>query len=396
MGRPLVSTSVELIRRHQAPSGAYVAAPDFGTYGYSWLRDGAFIATALDTYGEHDSAYAFHLWVAETVMRHEAKVAALEAASESARTGTDDPLQPMDNRFVLHTRFTTDGWEGDEAWGNFQLDGYGFWLTSVAGHLGATQADSSPFVEAIGVVRRYLSLTWDLPCYDSWEEYPTRCHPVTLAAVARGLEATAELAPVDPARAVPRQAGRLLQEAAPNGVLLKFVPDGSGEPRELDPSPELAAAAAAGHERVGKRLPSDAIDGGSLLVLGRFGPFEPDAAVVGSTLERVREQLCVDGGVYRYLGDEYYGGGRWIVLAGALAEQLARRGQSGAPEVLEWIEAHADADGHLGEQVTTKLRNPELLRPWVQRWGAPASPLLWSHAMYLLGAAAVDGVHTMR
>jgi hypothetical protein len=29
-----------------------------------------------------------------------------------------------------------------------------------------------------------------------------------------------------------------------------------------------------------------------------------------------------------------------------------------------------------------------MVAPWVQRWGHVATPLLWSHAMYLIAEAA--------
>jgi hypothetical protein len=32
---------------------------------------------------------------------------------------------------------------------------------------------------------------------------------------------------------------------------------------------------------------------------------------------------------------------------------------------------------------TGELLRPDRYRPWVEKWGEPASPLLWSHAMYL-------------
>jgi GH15 family glucan-1,4-alpha-glucosidase len=43
-----VAPSVAAILRNQHPSGAIVASPDFSQYQYCWLRDGSFIAHALD------------------------------------------------------------------------------------------------------------------------------------------------------------------------------------------------------------------------------------------------------------------------------------------------------------------------------------------------------------
>ncbi|MFV2062610.1 MAG: glycoside hydrolase family 15 protein, partial [Chloroflexota bacterium] len=93
--------------------------------------------------------------------------------------------------------------------------------------------------------------------------------------------------------------------------------------------------------------------------------------------------------VHRYLEDEYYGGGMWIVLGGALSAAWASRDPRRANDILDWIEAQADPSGHLPEQVATHVRKPESRAAWIERWGPPARPLLWSHAMYLLGVAAL-------
>ena len=53
------------------------------------------------------------------------------------------------------------------------------------------------------------------------------------------------------------------------------------------------------------------------------------------------------------------------------------------PRCLAWIEAHAAPNGDLPEQSQDHLLRPERYQPWVEKWGEPPSPLLWSHAMYL-------------
>jgi GH15 family glucan-1,4-alpha-glucosidase len=94
-------------------------------------------------------------------------------------------------------------------------------------------------------------------------------------------------------------------------------------------------------------------------------------------LERIEREL----GYHRHADDEYYGGGEWIILAGFTGWARAARGLDASAQ-LGWIEAHASPSGELPEQVPPRLR-PERYEPWVERWGAPPDPLLWSHAMYL-------------
>ena len=97
-------------------------------------------------------------------------------------------------------------------------------------------------------------------------------------------------------------------------------------------------------------------------------------------VERVEESLLSgDTGVHRYLDDTYYGGGQWLLLTAMLGLAKPER----AEECLHWIEAHARANGDLPEQSQDGLLHPERYEPWVEKWGEPASPLLWSHAMYL-------------
>jgi GH15 family glucan-1,4-alpha-glucosidase len=87
-------------------------------------------------------------------------------------------------------------------------------------------------------------------------------------------------------------------------------------------------------------------------------------------------------GYHRHLVDEYYGGGEWSVLAGLIGWARLLNGLDATPQ-RAWIESQADSDGALPEQAGEQLR-PSLYGTWVERWGRPAVPLLWSHAMYLI------------
>jgi len=381
----LADHSIGLILDHQAPSGAYPAAPHYPTYRYSWIRDGAFIAYAMDLHGQHHSAQAFHRWVARTVARHAHKVDLLEARPDDRSPAESDRLQVLDDQYVLHTRYTLDGQEAGQEWGNFQPDGYGYWLTALSHHLKVTNGSVDEYREAIATVARYLGLTWDLPCYDCWEEYPTRRHSTTWAAISAGLRHAAEL--IDDPSAVALAdtiMGQLLEHGTHAHTLTKFINLAEDAPPTRT-NPITPPAALAGNERVGKNLAPDTVDASDLLVLGALGPFPREHPVVSTTLARVEAELCVGGGVHRYLEDEYYGGGLWPLLAGALAaaptvaEDPPRVGR-----VMGWLEGQVDAEGNLPEQVPTHLRRAEHYELWVQRWGPIARPLLWAHAMYLI------------
>lgn len=127
---------------------------------------------------------------------------------------------------------------------------------------------------------------------------------------------------------------------------------------------EIAAAAR-------ERCAAERLDGSHafLVVLGLAD---------GDHLARIEREL----GYHRHADDGYYGGGEWPVLAGFVGWARHTLGVDPSQE-LGWIEAQADADGLLPEQTGMLLR-PELRETWVERWGEPAVPLLWSHAMHLI------------
>jgi GH15 family glucan-1,4-alpha-glucosidase len=113
---------------------------------------------------------------------------------------------------------------------------------------------------------------------------------------------------------------------------------------------------------------------GSLLFIGR-----PELVA------RVEAELVpMRLGVHRHHEDEYYGGGQWLLLTALLGLAYVEQGRRDeARACLAWIEAHARPNGDLPEQSQDHLLRPERYEPWVEKWGEPASPLLWSHAMYL-------------
>jgi isomaltose glucohydrolase len=374
----LIQHSIDLILEHQAPSGAYPASPNYPTYQYGWLRDGAFIAHAMDLVGHHDSAHRFHKWAAETILRRKAKVDRLESLDI-------DKTRPLPNQDALHTRYTLDGAEVDGEWGSFQLDGYGFWLSSLAHHPTTHDSGSEDLLDAAKTVIRYLNLTWDMPCYDCWEEYPTRRHSTTWASIAGGLLNVADAFDHRTAGDIGQVITDRLRNAADNDIIRKFV-DSRSQPAE-DTRESSDPSAIAGHERTGKPLSPEAVDASILLTLDEFGPFPADDPLITATLKEVDSELVTDGGVHRYRDDEFYGGGQWPVLAGAYTS-ISQVDQTSRQRAIQWIEAQADENGNLPEQSPTHLRKPDYLEPWVDRWGPVAKPLLWSHAMYLIAVSS--------
>jgi len=344
----LVQHSVDLILAHQAATGAYVAAPTFDTYIYCWLRDGSFIAHAMDRVGQPGSAAQFHRWVAAVLQRYDAKITHLLDQHTAG--------QLIDRAAQMHTRFTLDGQESTAEWTNFQLDGYGTWLWALADHQRRT-GDAALYQavrpQVIQVVR-YLAAFWPSPCYDCWEEFGDKVHIPTLAAIFGGLRAIADYDPtLEVARTLDSIRAFIFTHGVENGHLIKFV---------------------------GSRM----VDASLLGAAVPYGLLDADDPRMRATVERIEADLH-RGGVCRYLGDTYYGGGAWVLLAAWLGWHYAEAGdQERARALCDWVAAQADPSGALPEQVSHDVLAPEHYHPWVERWGPVATPLLWSHAMYLI------------
>ena len=352
----LARRSIDVLKRGQASSGALVASPAFPVYRYAWLRDGAFCAHALDLVGERPAAAAFHRWAARSIEAHRDLV-------ESAIARVDDGQAPP-SETMLPARYTLDGTleeASDEPWPNFQVDGYGSWLWALRQHV-TGRGISDEQASAVTLVARYLQATWRLKCFNCWEELDGGEHASTLAAVVAGLAAAADLlgdaAYADEAERVRAQ------------LLGRFVAGG----------------------RFRREPADDRLDGSLLWLAVPFGVLPLDDARVTATVEAVRCDLTgPQGGVYRYRGDTYYGGGEWLLLTSSLAWHDALTGNRDGWETAQsWVRQQAGANGDLPEQVSEFVQEPEMLQPWLTRWGPIATPLLWSHAMFLIAEAAAN------
>jgi GH15 family glucan-1,4-alpha-glucosidase len=340
--------SLEIIHASQAPSGAYLASPNFPTYHYCWFRDGSFIAYAMDLYGEHESARRFHNWAAAMV---NARAAIVQRAVETGRSGAT--LKAGD---ILHTRYAVDGVESGEDWPNHQLDGLGTWLWALEQHRNLIAKPlSSEHLGAARLAADYLEALWPRPCFDCWEEFSDQIHLHTLAAIYAGLQAEARLNEREHAAALEVILDTIFSRGVYRGAFVKFL--GS---RQVD---------------------------ASLLGLGvPYGIVAVDDDRMRQSVARIEAELREPGGgVHRYRADTYYGGGEWVLLTAWLGWYYAISGEREcAQDLLRWVESCADQAGNLPEQIPVNLNDPHYYPEWVMRWGEIANPLLWSHAMALI------------
>jgi GH15 family glucan-1,4-alpha-glucosidase len=265
---------------------------------------------------------------------------------------------PLDR--MLPTRFTFAGEDGSDPWWDFQTDGYGMWLWSVVTHADRHGRDLGRWLPGIEVAVDFTTAFWDLPCYDWWEEHVEHRHTSTLGAIHGGLVAIAASAVLDTDRADAARA-----TAARARALV------------------LDAGGVDGH--LSKWLGSDAVDGSLPACIVPFGVVGVDDPIAVATLASVGVDLDIDGGVHRFRADVFYGGGQWLLLSALLGWNKAATGDvDGAWRHLRWIADRATDDGDLPEQVPDDLRHPGSRQEWLDRWGPVATPLLWSHGMYLI------------
>ncbi|MDO8150951.1 glycoside hydrolase family 15 protein [Isoptericola sp. b408] len=355
----LLTRSREVIATQQADNGAYPASPTFSAYrGYCWLRDGSFIAEGMSAAGAPESAGRFFDWCSTVVLRHADTIDAIVRAAAAGAPLPDDRMLPA--------RFTMDGDLGHDQWWDFQLDGYGTWLWAMTEHASRHGLDRDRWRTAAGLTVDYLVSSWDRPCYDWWEEHDEHVHVSTLGCVAAGLRAAVDHGVVDGERAeralavVARILDVLETRGTVDGHLTKWL--GTREP-----------------------------DGSLSALVAPLGLIDPAGELAGRTLDVVERELSTDGGVYRFRADTFYGGGRWPLLTCFYGLARAARGERDkARAALDWAASTATDDLLLPEQVDGALLDPSTRQEWVDRWGTVATPLLWSHAMLLRLAAAID------
>lgn len=347
--------SIDVIHAGQAHTGAYVASPNFSQYGYSWLRDGTWIAYAMQQAGESASAEAFYRWAAQTILRYEAHIERLLLKLAAAETPAEQDYLP--------TRFTLEGGIGKDDWTDFQLDGYGTWLWGLAQFCQTAQhplwAELRP---SVALTVRYLAALWQSSNYDCWEEHRHQVHTATLAALYGGLCAVQRLDPALVEAALPAQirAFVLAECVAADGHFMKYI----GNPE---------------------------VDASLLWVAVPYGLVDLHDERFTKTLAKIERDLHrPQGGVYRYAADVYYGGGEWLLLTAWLGWAYVQLGRIPEAQALSmWVAEQAAANGDMPEQVNGHTLYSEHYTPWVTRWGEVASPLLWSHAMYLILEAAL-------
>ncbi|MBF9018001.1 MULTISPECIES: glycoside hydrolase family 15 protein [unclassified Oceanispirochaeta] len=341
--------SLEQILRNQTEEGAIIAGSSFSQYNYSWFRDGAFIAYAMIGAGKMEEAEKFISWGNRIILKSSEKIAALQEKLLSSR--------PLDIQDFLGARYTAQGNEDESDWPNFQIDGYGTWLWCMSEYMTALDAEELPssWKSGVELIVSYLKMVWRLPNSDCWEEFSDKIHPATLSCVYGGLKAVSPWLDDPELPALTEEVKAYVYDNLhKDGYFPKFIG-------------------------------SDLVDASLLWISLPFGMADVNDPVMKKTVEKIEEDLLEEGGVKRYSEDTYYGGGQWIIHSCWMAWYYYETGRYEEAETLmEWVVCRQKKDGSLPEQTTDITNEPSMVKEWEQRWGTVATPLTWSHAMFLI------------
>jgi GH15 family glucan-1,4-alpha-glucosidase len=311
----------------------------------------------MDLYGEFNSSNKFFEWSSVVISKQADRLKKILQIKEQGSTLLNDDYLP--------TWFTLDGKECDEEWPNFQLDGYGVWLWALSQHLMFTGDNNSikKYKESIDISVKYLCEFWNYPCFDCWQENGEDIHIATIASIYGGLKA-----------------------------INKYLNSTDIESKLADMKQFILDKGIKG-DRLKKCVAIDSVDANLIWTVIPFGLFCVNDSIAERTIAAIEKELVHEGGVHRYPEDAYYGGGEWTILSAWLGLYYCETKQSEkARKMLEWIESKANERGELAEQILDHVNNILYIRKWKSLWGEVASPVLWSHAMYLILLNSIEKI----
>lgn len=345
----LCERSIDVLHALQdAETGALMAAAEVdphsqisGGYGYSWPRDGAYLATALGAFGYHDRAQQYFRFLTDTQDQSgtwwQRYLATGHAGPSWGRIQIDEPATVIAAAF-LHFKRTRDF----------------LWLEGIW----PTLKNGLRFLEEFHSEGEQLGS----PSFDLWEERQG-IHAYSLAAVSAAFTTGALLAGELMETDLQTKYSELGERMATR-IIEKFVPENG----TIHRSHVIG--------RWGENYWDQTTD---VSMLGLILPFRilpkrhPTAQKI---LESIRSKLwnAPTGGTCRYEKDHYRGGNPWILCTLWLASvELSLENYTEAREAFQWVLTKSTSLGFLPEQVHKETGMPY----WV-------IPLAWSHAMFLL------------
>lgn len=350
--RGLCERSIDVLHALQdAQTGALMAAAEVdphchvsGGYGYSWPRDGAYLANALGAWNFRDRVDHYFQFLADTQDPSGAwwqrYLATGHAGPSWGRIQVDEPATVIVSAYIHYRR------TGDL-----------FWLEKIW----PTLEKGLDFLDQFHGPGHPMGL----PSHDLWEER-MGVHAYSLGGVVSAFLCGAFLARELSDRKVQSRYHQRSRELL--GLLReRFIPN-EGPIRR-------AFVAGAWDYAKGGGYWDEATDCSLLGLINPFGLFGKRDPVARRIVDEIRHKLWCSpvGGVIRYERDTYRGGNPWILCTLWLASvELEFDEVDAAKECFQWVMHKKTPLGMLAEQVHRESGHPF----WV-------IPLGWSHAMFL-------------
>jgi len=371
----LFERSLIIMRVHNDNRGGIIASSDTDmlhhgrdTYGYVWPRDGAFIAEALDVSGHDDVVQRFYSFITDRIepggyLMHKYRADGALGSSWHPWMQNGQPKLPIQEDETASIVFTL--------WRHYERNRDLEFIESLY----------NTFIEpAARFMSDYIEPITGLPqaSYDLWEEkYGTSTY--TSASVYGGLMAASRFALVlgkeNDARTYQAIAQRIktaIGEVLYDNDLKMFVKHVL-------------------HTEDGDLIYDKTLDTSSFYGLLLFDVFDIDDPKIEASAKTVMERLQVRSnskGFVRYENDSYYrmqeanSSNPWVITTLWMAQYFIRKAKNlkdlkMSLELLEWTCSHAKEGGVLAEQMHPHTREH-----------LSTSPLVWSHAEYVLAVDA--------
>jgi GH15 family glucan-1,4-alpha-glucosidase len=389
--KKLIRISEKVITDGSLENGAIIAADSDKTiyssniqnYRYVWVRDAAYVCMAADLLKLKDIPERFFDWCLHRA--EDFKQTGLFSNAYNVNGTIHGTLIPPDEVKVPQKtkgKYINLIHHGTQ----FQPDQNGSLLIAISHHIKHFGMNASTFREliettALGICRSWKNRKFTLPCFDLWEErcvlaQQKRYHIYSLAMCSAGLKAAAELLGKNNNwQQTQKEMSEILKEAF--SCFSKHIP------RTYNKSKTSAR---------GKITKQDTLPDTSLLGLAYPSQIlHPLDENMKNTVQAIiQNNMTKDGGLLRYPSDKYCGGVRngWVTLTGAGPWPLLSFWMSiyfslandkrNAAKYFKW--PLQKINEHMPEQI------------FAGKTKSSITPLLWSHAMFIIAAKFLDHI----
>lgn len=332
----MISKSIQILRKLQAPSGLMMASQASVTTGYNraWIRDNVYEALGFEAVKNHKKVIRIYRALLNVFLKHEEKI------DWAIKEKPDSSFKYIHARYDSHT--LNEIWE---EWGNKQNDAIGAILFKI----GQLEEKGIKIIRNRHDSRILQKLVWYLESIEYWHdkdngvwEEDEEVHASSVGACVAGLKKIRKL--VDVKKELISKGQEVLNELLPN----------ESKSKEVD-----------------------------LALLSLIYPYNIVSAKQRKLiLKNVEEKLIRERGVIRYIGDQYYhknGEAEWCFGFPWLA--IIYKQMNKPDKYAYYMRKSVEVLNKKGEMPELYFANSSIHNE--------NSPLGWGQAMYLMAEAGV-------